>query len=89
MEKNKTRKTYFYPIQIEIHREGGYHAKCPILQGAFADGETIEKAVDNLRDVIRLILKYREERERKKFYVPSFPIKKVKALRDLSVAITI
>ncbi len=89
MEKNKSRKTYFYPIRIEVHREGGYHAKCPILQGAFADGETIEEVVENLRDVIRLILKYREERERKKFYVPSLPIKKVKALQDLNVAVTI
>jgi predicted RNase H-like HicB family nuclease len=89
MGKNKTKKTYLYPVQVEAHKEGGYHAKCPILQGAFADGETIEEAVENLRDVIKLILKYREEREKKKFYVPSLPIKKAKVLRDLSVAVTI
>lgn len=89
MGKNETRKTYLYPIQVEAHKEGGYHARCPILQGAWADGETIEESVENLRDVIKSILKYREERERKKFYVPSFPIKKAKALQDLSVAVTI
>ncbi len=89
MGKNKTRKTYLYPVQVETHREGGYHAKCPILQGAWADGETIEEAVGNLRDVNRLILKYRKERERKKFYVPSLPIKKAKVLQNLSVTVTI
>jgi len=89
MEKNKTRKTYLYPVRVETHIEGGYHAKCPILQGAFADGETIEEAVENLRDVIRLILKYREERERRKFYVPSLPVKKAKILPDLNVTVTI
>jgi predicted RNase H-like HicB family nuclease len=65
MNKNKTKKTYFYPVKVEPHEEGGYHAKCPILQGAWADGKTVKEAVENLRDVIKLILKYREERERK------------------------
>ena len=49
MSKNKTKKTYLYPVKVESHKEGGYHAKCPILQGAWADGETIEEAVKNLR----------------------------------------
>lgn len=89
MSKNKTKKTYLYPVKVESHKEGGYHAKCPILQGAWADGETIGEAVKNLRDVIKLILKYREERERKKLYVPSLPSEKAKTLRDLSIAITI
>jgi len=88
MAKIKMKKTYLYPVRIELHKEGGYHAKCPILQGAWADGETIEEAVENLRDVIRTILKYREEREKKKFYIPSFPSEKAKILQDLSIAIT-
>ena len=71
MSKIKTRKTYLYPVKVESHKEGGYQAKCPILQGAWADGETIEEAIANLQDIIRLILKYREERERKKFYIPT------------------
>ena len=89
MSKNKVKKTYLYPVSVELHKEGGYHAKCPILQGAWADGETIEEAIKNLRDVIRLILKYREERERKKLYVPSLPSEKAKILQDLNVTITI
>ena len=89
MSKIKTKKTYLYPVKVESHKEGGYQAKCPILQGAWADGETIEEAVANLRDVIRLILKYREERERKKFYIPNLPSEKAKTLQDLNIAITV
>ena len=89
MDKTKIRKTYLYPVKVEAHKEGGYHAKCPILQGAWADGDTIEEAIKNLRDVIRLILKYREERERKRLYIPSLPSEKAKILQDLNVTITI
>lgn len=85
----KSKKTYLYPITVEPHEEGGYHVKCPILQGAWADGNTIEEAIENLRDVIRLIIKYREDRERKKFFIPSLPSEKTKVLRDLNIAITI
>ena len=89
MSKIKTKKTYLYPVKVESHKEGGYQAKCPILQGAWADGETIEEAIKNLRDVIRLILKYREERERKRLYIPSLPPEKARILQDLNVSITI
>jgi predicted RNase H-like HicB family nuclease len=89
MERTKPKKTYLYPVNVEPHKEGGYHAKCPIVQGAWADGETIEEAVDNLRDAIKLILKYREERERKKFYIPSIPQQKAKILQELNIAVTV
>jgi predicted RNase H-like HicB family nuclease len=77
INKKNNKKTYFYPIKIESHEEGGYHTRCPILQGAFADGETIKEAIDNLQDVIKLILKYKEERE-KNFYISNFSFKKQK-----------
>jgi len=89
MKNSKIKKTYFYPVQVETHEEGGYHAKCPILQGAFADGENIEEAIENLSDVIKLILKYKEERNKKRIYVPSIPMKKTKILQNLNVSVTI
>lgn len=89
MERTKIKKTYLYPVNVEPHKEGGYHAKCPILQGAWADGETIEEAVDNLRDAIKLILKYREDRERKRIYIPSIPQQKSKIFQELNIAVTV
>lgn len=34
--------------------EDGYSAFCPELQGCYAQGETYEEVLDNIRDVIRL-----------------------------------
>lgn len=36
------------------------------MQGAWADGETIEEAVNNIQDVIKSILEYKKEREESK-----------------------
>ncbi|MEK9165263.1 MAG: type II toxin-antitoxin system HicB family antitoxin [Patescibacteria group bacterium] len=49
----------FYPITIEEHQEGGFHAKCPLIQGAWADGDTIKEAVNNLKSIMADILEYK------------------------------
>ncbi len=41
---------------------GGYLARCPGIQGAFAEGDTIEEAIFNCVDVVKMIAKYRAER---------------------------
>ena len=46
---------------IEPAPEGGYWVICPEVPGANGQGETIEKAKDNLREAIELILKDRRE----------------------------
>ena len=42
--------------------DDGYLARCPGIQGAFAEGETIEDAIFNCLDVIKMIVDYRRER---------------------------
>jgi predicted RNase H-like HicB family nuclease len=42
--------------------EDGFLASVPGLQGAFAEGDTIEEAVFNCIDVVKLIAAYRAER---------------------------
>ncbi len=51
-------KTYIYPIAIEFCEEGGFFASCPALQGCHADGETYKEAIDNIREVIKLRIKF-------------------------------
>jgi predicted RNase H-like HicB family nuclease len=43
--------------------DDGYLARCPSIQGAFAEGDTIEEALFNCVDVIEMILTYRAGRE--------------------------
>ena len=46
---------------IEPAPEGGYWTICPEVPGANGQGETIEKAKNNLREAIELILEGRRQ----------------------------
>ncbi len=48
---------------INIQKNGdGYLATLPGMQGAFAEGDTVEEALFNCVDVVKLIFEYRKER---------------------------
>ena len=42
--------------------DDGFLARCPGIQGAFAEGDTIEEAIFNCVDVVKMISAYRMER---------------------------
>ncbi len=42
--------------------DDGYMASVPGIQGAFAEGDTIEEAMFNCVDVVKMIAAYRAER---------------------------
>ena len=45
-----------YTVVLEKEDEGGYHAFCPALKGCHSQGETLEEAVDNIREAVTLYL---------------------------------
>ncbi|MFN3639240.1 MAG: type II toxin-antitoxin system HicB family antitoxin [Chloroherpetonaceae bacterium] len=49
------------PIVVSFE-EDTYIARCPLIQGAFAEGDTPQEATKELAEVIELILDYRQER---------------------------
>jgi len=57
----KTQKTMLASIKIE-RNDDGFLASIPDIQGAFAEGDTIEEAIFNCIDVIKMIVEYRKER---------------------------
>ena len=61
MHKGSYRMNNFrFSVGIEKD-EDGYTAFCPELQGCYAQGETYEEVLDNIRDAIRLHLDDRIE----------------------------
>jgi len=58
-QQQKLNSLILYPITIEPHEEGEYFASCPLFQGCHAEGETVGKAIDNIRDVIRVHIEAR------------------------------
>lgn len=50
-------------LSIVVERnDDGDMASVPGLQGAFAEGDTVEQAIFNCADVVKLIAAYRAER---------------------------
>gem|GEM_PF-479553 len=54
-------KAILLSLVVETN-DDGYLARCPGIQGAFAEGDTIEEAIFNCVDVIKMIVSYRSER---------------------------
>jgi predicted RNase H-like HicB family nuclease len=71
MEKNLLN----LPVII-YYDEDTYIAKCPIIQGAFAEGDTPEEALKELMDVIKMIIAYKKERNEKLENLEEFISKK-------------
>lgn len=80
MQKIKT-TTYNFPVIIEKDEDGFFVADCPDLSGCHTQGRTIEEAITNIRDAIKLHLKIlKEDRE-------DIPDSKPISLTSLEVAI--
>jgi antitoxin HicB len=45
-----------YRVMIEPEKHGGYVVTCPSLQGCYSQGETIEEALENIREAILLCI---------------------------------
>ena len=68
MKKLKT-NTYQFPVIIEKDSDGFFVADCPDLVGCHTQGHTIEEAITNIRDAIKLNVKILKEDEKE---IPQF-----------------
>jgi predicted RNase H-like HicB family nuclease len=57
----KATRAIYLSLVLEAN-DDGYLATAPGIQGAFAEGDTIEEAIFNCVDVVKLIAAYRAER---------------------------
>ena len=65
MKKQKVRIAH---VLLTVERNnGGFLARCPTIDGAFAEGDTVGEAIFNCVDVIKMICAYRKERGEKVF----------------------
>ena len=57
----KDTRAVFVSVVVDAN-DDGYLASVPGLHGAFAEGDTVEEAVFNCVDVVKMIAAYRSER---------------------------
>jgi antitoxin HicB len=49
-------KVYDFKVLLEPDETGGYVATCPSLPGCYSQGDTVDGALDNIREAIELCL---------------------------------
>jgi len=54
-------RKYKFRIVIEQDEDGVYVAECPTLKGCYSQGITIEEALENIKDAIRLHIEARQD----------------------------
>ena len=50
---------YRYKTVIEQDEDGKYIVSCPSLQGCYSQGDSIEEALENIKDAIKLHIEAR------------------------------
>ena len=51
------------PIFIEKDEDGFYVVECPLFEGCYSQGKTVDEALRNIREVIELIVEEKSNRE--------------------------
>jgi len=58
------------PLLMEKGEDGFYVVECPLFEGCYSQGKTIDEALRNIKEVIELILEEKKYREILKTYNP-------------------
>ncbi|NLH62375.1 MAG: type II toxin-antitoxin system HicB family antitoxin [Ignavibacteriales bacterium] len=58
------------PLLVEKDEDGYYVIECPVFEGCYTQGETLDEALKNIREVIDLILEEKNNRAILKSYNP-------------------
>lgn len=65
MAKNET---CHLPILVEKDEKNYYVVECPVFEGCYSQGKTLDKALANIKEVIELLLEEKENRTLLKNY---------------------
>ncbi|MBI3626671.1 type II toxin-antitoxin system HicB family antitoxin [Candidatus Uhrbacteria bacterium] len=71
--KKTSAKTLFHkqiPLIIEKGQDGFYVVDCPLFEGCYSQGKTMDEALRNIREVIYLILEEKPNKQMLKHYQP-------------------
>jgi predicted RNase H-like HicB family nuclease len=52
-----------FPVLVEKGEDGFYVVECPIFEGCYSQGKTLDKALENIKEVISLCLEEEKNQE--------------------------
>jgi predicted RNase H-like HicB family nuclease len=56
-------KVYDFKILLEPDETGGYVVTCPSLPGCYSQGDTLDEALENIKEAILLCLEDMQEQD--------------------------
>jgi predicted RNase H-like HicB family nuclease len=59
------------PVFVEKDEDGFYVVECPLFEGCYSQGRTVDEALRNVREVIDLIAEEKQNREILESYHPT------------------
>jgi predicted RNase H-like HicB family nuclease len=59
------------PVFIQKDEDGFYVVECPLFDGCYTQGRTVDEALRNIREVIELVLEEKSNREILETYHPN------------------
>lgn len=59
------------PLFVEKDEDGFYVVECPLFEGCYSQGKTLDEAIQNIREVIALVLEEKKSRSILRSYRPS------------------
>jgi predicted RNase H-like HicB family nuclease len=60
--KNKALRKHL-PLLVEKGQDGYYVVECPLFEGCYSQGKTIDEALSNIREVLSLVLQEESAQE--------------------------
>lgn len=73
MANGKAKTSYLghqLPLFVERGEDGFYVVECPLFEGCYSQGKTLDEALKNIREVIRMILEEKRAKQLLKSYHP-------------------
>lgn len=58
------------PLVVEKDEAGFYVVECPVFEGCYSQGKTLDEALKNIREVIALVLEEKKNKSVLKSYRP-------------------
>lgn len=66
----KRKSIYHLPVIVEKDEDGFYVVECPVLPGCYTQGKTLDEALRNIKEVIKLVLEEKGNKKLLESYKP-------------------
>ncbi|MDP1676768.1 MAG: type II toxin-antitoxin system HicB family antitoxin [Bacteroidota bacterium] len=58
------------PLYVEKDEDGYYVVECPLFEGCYTQGKTLDEALKNIREVIELVIEEKDNKKLLRSYHP-------------------